>query len=78
MTSANKSYRIEYDHLPEMILTPGRFRSHHVAVIIQLLETGNDITKRVGGSLARFAGAWKGEALVREEQGKYEIRSELE
>ena len=28
--------------------------------------------------LARFAGAWRGEALVREEQGNYEIRSELE
>ena len=27
--------------------------------------------------LARFAGAWQGDALVREEQGEYEPRSEL-
>jgi hypothetical protein len=27
--------------------------------------------------LARFAGAWQGEAMLREEQGDYEIRSEL-
>ncbi|MBC8206010.1 MAG: hypothetical protein ISR84_01215 [Kiritimatiellales bacterium] len=27
--------------------------------------------------LARFAGAWQGTALVREEQGAYEARSEL-
>jgi hypothetical protein len=29
------------------------------------------------GFLSRFAGAWKGEILVREEQGNYEVRSEL-
>jgi hypothetical protein len=29
------------------------------------------------GLMARFAGAWQGEALVREDQGAYEIRSEL-
>jgi hypothetical protein len=28
--------------------------------------------------LARFAGAWKGGGLVREDQGVYEIRSELQ
>ncbi len=29
------------------------------------------------GLLSRFAGAWQGEALVREEQGEYEVRSGL-
>jgi hypothetical protein len=29
------------------------------------------------GLMARFAGAWQGDALVREEQGEYEPRSEL-
>ncbi|RLB65997.1 MAG: hypothetical protein DRH08_07130 [Deltaproteobacteria bacterium] len=33
--------------------------------------------KRAGGSLARFAGAWRGEEMVREEQGAYEVRNEL-
>lgn len=33
--------------------------------------------KRSGGSLARFAGAWRGEALVREDEGTYEVRNEL-
>ncbi len=33
--------------------------------------------KRAGGSLARFAGAWRGEEMVREEQGVYEVRNEL-
>jgi len=27
--------------------------------------------------MARFAGAWQGEALIREDQGEYEARSEL-
>jgi len=33
--------------------------------------------KRSIGSLARFSGAWRGEGMVREDEGTYEVRDEL-
>ena len=33
--------------------------------------------KKAGSPLKRFAGAWGGEQLVREDQGDYEVREQL-
>ena len=33
--------------------------------------------KKLASPLKRFAGAWVGEQLVREDQGNYELREEL-
>ncbi len=32
---------------------------------------------KITASLARFAGAWKGESMVREDEGAYDVRDEL-
>lgn len=47
---------------------------------IDFLEVSEDEScKQLGQTslLSRFAGAWRGGPLVREEQGEYEVRSEL-
>jgi len=51
-----------------------------VEVILLPLDTDIAIIEgfKSGGSpLVRFAGAWAGEPLVREEQGSYEVRRDL-
>ena len=47
---------------------------------LEVFESDSESEKHqdTRGFMDRFAGAWRGEALVREDQGIYEIRSELE
>jgi hypothetical protein len=49
-----------------------------ITLLPQKAEEGSIASPQDRASLlARFAGAWQGDALVREEQGEYEPRSEL-
>ena len=69
-----------YSQLPDVLKMPKRLQRHRVEVILLPLEEETSVrspTEIKDSSLARFAGAWSGEMLVREEQGTYEVREEL-
>jgi len=53
--------------------------AHVLITLLPRKVEKESMTLRLGRAnlLARFAGAWEGEGLVREDQGGYEIRSEL-
>ena len=68
------------DKLEGIVTIPKNLKHRMVEVI--LLPLDNEPTRRRVGKtgespLSVFAGAWTGEALVREEQGLYEKREEL-
>lgn len=44
---------------------------------LEVFESGPRKPQDRRGFMDRFAGAWQGEMLVREEQGEYEARREL-
>jgi len=75
-----EAVREVYRQLPDILKMPKKLQHKHVEVILLPLDSGKG--KRRGSNpavspLARFAGAWAGEPLVREDQGNYEIREEL-
>ena len=74
------SVRKVYKQLPDVIKMPKKLQRRHVEVILLPLEPDKDkryVTGHALSPLARFAGAWAGEALVREDQGNYEVRKKL-
>jgi hypothetical protein len=71
---------IESNLLEGIIEIPNKLRNRLVEVILLPVvseELNGQSTKKRGFPLKRFAGAWFGEQLVRENQGNYEVREEL-
>ena len=71
---------IESNLLEGIIEIPNKLRNRLVEVILLpvVIEKHNDQSnKKPTSPLKRFAGAWFGEELVRENQGNYEVREEL-
>ena len=69
-----------YKQLPDTLKMPKNLRHRRVEVILLPLDaetrSGAD-SKAAVSPLSRFAGAWAGDLLVREDQGIYEIREEF-
>jgi hypothetical protein len=71
---------IQSDMLEGIVKIPPSLK--HCMVEVILLPIKTDASRRHGyklgrSPLERFAGAWAGEELVREEQGAYEVREDL-
>ena len=68
------------DKLEGIVNIPKNLKHRMVEVILLPLEiepARRRVDKTGGSPLTVFAGAWAGEALVREEQGLYEKREEF-
>jgi hypothetical protein len=66
--------------LEGIIEIPNKLRNRLVEVILLPVVSekhNGKSNKKSGPSLKRFAGAWFGKQLVREDQGNYEVREEL-
>lgn len=75
-----EAVRKVYQQLPDVLKMPKKLQHQRVEVILLPLDSAKG--KRRGSKpaispLARFAGAWVGEPLVREDQGNYEDREEF-
>ena len=71
---------IQSNLLEGIIEIPNKLKNRLVEVILLPVaseKNGAQSKKKVGSPLNRFAGAWVGEQLVREEQGSYEVREAL-
>jgi len=71
---------IQSNLLEGIVEIPSKLKNRLVEVILLpvVSEKHNAKSKeRAGSPLKRFAGAWAGEQLVREDQGNYEVREEL-
>lgn len=71
---------IQSNLLEGIIEIPNKLRNRLVEIILLpvVSEAHNaQSRKKAGSPLKRFAGAWVGEQLVREDQGDYEVREEL-
>ena len=71
---------IQSNLLEGIVEIPSNLKNRLVEVIllpIAIEKYSYHGNKRAGLSLERFAGAWVGEPLVREDQGNYEVREEL-
>ena len=69
-----------YKDLPDMLMMPKWLHHKQVEVILLPLdsETGNlRISSPADSPLARYAGGWMGESMVRESSGNYEVREDL-
>lgn len=69
-----------YRQLPDTLKMPKGLQRRKVEVILLPLDTDKSCraaSKPVSSPLARFAGAWAGELLVREDQGIYEVREDF-
>lgn len=80
--SMMRALRQIYDSLPSSIEIPKDLHSRRVEVVFLELEDteASEVTSRADwpeGLFERTAGAWQGE-LVREHQGEYEHRLEIE
>ena len=69
-----------YESLPESIRMPDSLKSRPVQVILSALDGAQDSAdkrrrKRKSGYLC--LGAWRGESVIRFEQGGYEIKEPL-
>ena len=68
------------DRLEGILKIPHKLKHRMVEVILLPLDDDTALhrNQEAGGlSLKKFAGAWAGELLVREEQGTYEVREGL-
>ena len=68
---------IQSNLLEGIIEIPNKLRNRLVEVILLPVITEKHScqnNKKAGSHLKRFAGAWAGEILVREDQGNYEVR----
>ncbi len=77
-----RALRQIYESLPPVIEIPSVLRRRHVEVVFLELEDSESSGGAVGadwpvGLYERTAGTWQGE-LVREPQGEYEQRREIE
>jgi len=71
---------IQSNLLEGIVEVPSKLKNRLVEVILLpvVSEKHNAQSKEKAGSpLKRFAGAWVGEQLIREDQGNYETRDEL-
>jgi len=71
---------IQSNLLEEVIEIPSKLKNRLVEVILLPVVSEKHNAQRkekTGSPLKRFAGAWVGEQLVREDQGNYEVREEL-
>ena len=71
---------IQSNLLEGIVEIPSNLKNRLVEVILFPLANekySHHSNKRAGSPLKRFAGAWVGEQLVREDQGNYEVREEL-
>lgn len=69
---------IQSNLLEGIVEIPTNLKNRLVEVILLPLDIEKStLDRRSYSSLDRFAGAWAGEPLVREEQGIYEAREEL-
>ena len=71
---------IQSNLLEGIIEIPNNLKNRLVEVILLPAASEKDSgqrKKKAGSPLNRFAGAWVGEQLVREDQGNYEVREEL-
>ena len=71
---------IQSNLLEGIIEIPNKLRNRLVEVILLPVVSekhNGQSNKKSGSSLKRFAGAWFGKQLVREDQGNYEVREEL-
>ena len=71
---------IESNLLEGIIEIPNKLRNRLVEVILLPVVSekhNGQSNKKPSSPLKRFAGAWFGEQLVRENQGNYEVREEL-
>lgn len=76
MEATRKIYR----QLPDTLMMPSNLRHRRVEVILLPLDSEKDSqinSKTLISPLVRFAGAWTGEMLVREDQGVYEVREDF-
>ncbi len=75
-----EAIRKVYKRLPDILKMPKELLHRRVEVILLPLDkeapTGR-VSATTPFQLARFAGAWEGDALVREDEGEYEAREEL-
>ena len=73
---------INSDSLAGVLKIPDKLKHRMVEVILLPFEDDTmpllRPDKAEGSYLQKFAGAWVGEPLVREDQGTYEVREELE
>ncbi|MDT8390954.1 MAG: hypothetical protein RRC34_10650 [Lentisphaeria bacterium] len=74
--------KLIYDDLPPVIEMPREYQHHSVQIVITPLtgvtSPDEEAVKKPAPWLARFAGKWQGESLVREDEGCYEVRDELQ
>ena len=70
---------IQSNLLEGIIEIPNKLRNCLVEVILLPVSEKHRFqnNKKAGSHLKRFAGAWAGEMLVREDQENYEVRGEL-
>jgi len=71
---------IQSSLLEGIVEIPSNLKNRLVEVILLPLDSEkyrHHSKKRSSLLLERFAGAWVGEPLVREDQGNYEVREEL-
>ena len=71
---------IQSNLLEGIIEIPNKLRNRLVEVILLPVVSekhNGQSNKKPSSPLKRFAGAWFGEQLVRENQGNYEVREEL-
>jgi hypothetical protein len=69
-----------YRQLPDSLIMPRNLRHRRVEVILLPLDVEKDShinSKTIVSPLVRFAGAWAGEQLVRENIGVYEVREDF-
>ncbi|MFP4349747.1 MAG: hypothetical protein ACOC23_06690 [Thermodesulfobacteriota bacterium] len=70
-----------YKKLPGKIDAPKSLKNRKVEVIMLPLEEDNafiDISRPEVDTIKEFIGAWKGEPIIRPDQGEFEIREPLE
>lgn len=71
---------IQSNILEGVVEIPNNLKNRLVEMILLPLDGekyGQSDDERTASPLKRFAGAWAGEPLVREDQGDYETREEL-
>lgn len=76
-----EAVRKVYRQLPDVLKMPKELQRQRVEVILLPLDAKpckRRCTEPTISPLARFAGAWKGDPLTREDQGDFEIREELQ
>jgi hypothetical protein len=75
-----EAMRTIYRQLSDTLKMPKGLQHRKVEVILLPLDAetpSKTVSKSALSPLARFAGAWVGEMLVREEQGIYEVREDF-